>query len=180
MPLPVFSDAAEVLGYDPAKLAARFGCSVPAVFRRLASLPDRRIGLVVCDGSGALTLRKATDLLPMPRFGSACALWPLYRALTRPMAPVRAVLEHSGRPGDRFLCYALAHAQYPQGFDGAAVFESAMILIPPSVVAVGPGPEAGARPADRIGTTCRVCPIEGCSARRDPSILGEGAPAALT
>lgn len=179
MPLGPFTEAARDTGYDPARLADRFGAAIPAVFRRLAALPGARIGLVVCDGAGALTLRKTTDLLPLPRFGSACALWPVYRALTRPMAPVRAVLEHSARPGERFLCYAMAHAHYPAGFSAPAVYEASMILVPPDLVDLGPTPG----PVSRIGTTCRVCPLPDCAARRDPSILaeqGDGPHGALT
>lgn len=174
MPLEQFALAAQDVMYDPARLAQRFGCEMPAVFRRLASLPQtsasRRIGLVVCDGAGALTLRKTTDILPMPRFGSACALWPLYRALTRPMAPVRAILEHASRPGVRFLCYAIAHANYPHGFGGPAVYEASMVLIPPALV--DPPESMGA--SEVVGTTCRVCPMQNCAARREPSILSDG------
>ncbi|PWR03463.1 XRE family transcriptional regulator [Meridianimarinicoccus roseus] len=176
MPLAPFEAAARETGFDPARLSDRFGVPIPAVFRRLASLPGARIGLVVCDGAGALTLRKTTDLLPLPRFGSACALWPVYRALTRPMAPVRAVLEHSARPAERFLCYAMAHAHYPDGFAAPAVYEASMILVPPDLVDLGPAPG----PVSRIGTTCRVCPLPDCAARRDPSILGDGTDGALT
>lgn len=180
MPLEPFAEAAERMSYDPARLAAQFGCPIPAVFRRLASLPGRRIGLVICDGSGALTLRKMTDLLPMPRFGSACALWPLYRALTRPMAPVQAVLEHAARPGDPFLCYALAHAQYPEGFGGAAVYEASMLVIPPVLVTAEASAQGAHGAVTRIGTTCRVCPLPACAARREPSILGDGPEPAAT
>ncbi|QIE42874.1 DUF2083 domain-containing protein [Rhodobacteraceae bacterium SC52] len=169
MPLDEFRDAAQRVAFDPAHLSEQFGASIPAVFRRLASLPGARIGLVSCDGAGALTLRKTTDLLPLPRFGSACALWPIYRALTRPMAPVRAVLEHASRPGERFLCYAMAHAHYPAGFSASAVYEASMILIPNTLVEQS----VYAGPFTRIGTTCRVCPLPDCAARRDPSILGD-------
>ncbi len=180
MPQDAFAVAARADRYDPARLAARFGQPMHAVFRRLAALPGLRIGLVACDGAGALTLRKTTELLPVPRFGSACPLWPLYQALARPMAPVRAVLEHAARPGDRFVCFALAQPGYPDGFGGPVVHESAMLIVPPDLIA----PD-DALPA-RIGTSCRVCPRDGCPARREPSILGEaaagavGAPAALT
>lgn len=170
MPLEAFAAAARDEGYDPARLAARFDQPVGAVFRRLASLPDAGIGLVVCDGSGALTLRKTTDLLPVPRFGPACAFWPLYRALARPMAPVRVVLDHAARPGDRFVSFAMAWATYPDGFDGPAVHESAMLVVPPDILP--PGDATG--PRDRVGTACRVCPQTPCPARREPSILADG------
>jgi len=176
MPLDRFAAAAGELAHDPARLAARFAQPMDAVFRRMASLPGAGIGLVVCDGSGALTLRKTTPLLPVPRFGSACALWPLFRALTRPMTPLRVVLEHAARPGEPFVCFAMAAPAFPAGFSGPAVHESAMLVVPPEIAA--PGDHVG--PLDRIGTSCRVCPLDGCPARREPSILGEaGAAGAL-
>lgn len=174
MPLAEFSDAASRSGYDPAHLSLRFGVDLLSVFRRLASLPDtpgvERIGLVICDGAGALTLRKATDLMPLPRFGAACALWPLYQAMSRPMAPVRTVLEHAGRPGQAFLAYAISHPSYPGGFGGPAVFEAAMLLLPPGLA--DPGADMGEPQV--VGTSCRVCPVPSCPARREPSILSEG------
>ncbi|OSP54939.1 helix-turn-helix domain-containing protein [Pseudoruegeria sp. SK021] len=174
MPLAAFSDAAAAARYDPAVLSHRFGTDVLAVFRRLASLPEvagvGRIGLVICDGAGALTLRKATELMPLPRFGAACALWPLYQAMSRPMAPVRAALEHAGRPGQPFLSYAISHPSYPGGFSGPAVFEAAMLILPPGLVE----PDATVGVPQLVGTSCRVCPAVDCPARREPSVLSEG------
>lgn len=174
MPLAAFAEAAVAENYDPARLAVRFGCDLPSVFRRLAALPSEsgltRIGFVVCDGAGALTLRKSTDLVAVPRFGAACSLWPLYRALAQPMAPVRAVIENASRPGLRFLAYAISHATYPHGFSGPAIYESMMILIPPEVEA----PPGDIGSSQVVGTSCRVCPLRSCPARREPSILADG------
>jgi predicted transcriptional regulator len=33
---------------------------------------------------------------------------------------------------------------------------------------------SGAAPAQPVGATCRICPVEGCRARREPSILRDG------
>jgi predicted transcriptional regulator len=176
MPLVRFTDAAAELRHDPVRLAARFGVSIAAACRRLASLPQGDIGLVMCDGAGALVLRKPSDLLPLPRFGAACALWPLYAAMTRPMQPLRAVLEHAARPGARFVCYAFTQADYQQGAHMAGIFTSSMVVIPAELSDIGPHAAA----ADRIGTTCRVCPRADCRARREPSVLGDSADTALT
>jgi len=174
MPLGPFAEAAVELASDPARLAARFEVSLPAAFRRLASLPARLvgepIGLAVCDGAGALTLRKGTELLPLPRFGAACALWPLYTALARPAAPVRAVLEYASRPDQRFLAYAIAEPRYAHGFAGPPIHEAMMVLIPPAVAV----PPDAAGPPRTVGTTCRVCAARACPARREPSILSDG------
>ena len=75
------------------------GADLATVLRRLALRPDAPpAGLVVCDGSGTLVFRRQIDGFPLPRFGAACPLWPLYQALARPMTPIRAV---SRCPGAR-------------------------------------------------------------------------------
>nr|MDJ0825743.1 helix-turn-helix domain-containing protein [Rhodobacter sp.] len=133
MPLGEFQAAAAALAYDPAALADRFGADLAAVLRRLATLPEDgagRIGLVVCDGSGALTFRKPVEGFPLPRFGAACPLWPLYQALSRPMTPVRALVEMSGRARERFLTYAISQPAGAAGFDTPTVFEATMLMLP--------------------------------------------------
>lgn len=171
LPLGPFLAALTELGPDPAGLAARFGAPMGAVFRRLstlppgaaADLPEGRItaGLVVCDGSGALTLRRPVPGFSPPRFGAACPLWPLYEALNRPMQPVRAVIEIGGRLPRRFLAYAFAEPRRPAGFDGPVLMEAMMLVLP--------GSSAG--PARPVGTTCRTCPRSACNGRHEPSIL---------
>lgn len=170
MPLEPFREAARAAAYDPSALSARFGVDLPAVFRRLSALPPATptegIGLVVCDGSGTLTFRKPVEGFDLPRFGAACPLWPLYQALTRPMVPVRQVVEMAGRGARRFLTYAVCNPSQPAGFDGPTVLEAAMLVLPS---ALAPVPESA--PAATIGTSCRICPREGCPARREPSIM---------
>lgn len=171
MPLAAFMQAISEDGLDPARLADRFGVGLVAVFRRLAAIdtPDGRgrIGLVICDASGTLTFRKPTDGFPLPRFGAACALLPLYQALTRPMSPLRQVVEQPGRMPRQFLTYAIAQPAYPAPFDAPTVFEAAMLILPDDRVPVPDGPVVA------VGTSCRICPRDQCPARREPSILAE-------
>jgi predicted transcriptional regulator len=51
----------------------------------------------------------------------------------------------------------------PPGFGAPPVFVSAMLIRAATPAETGP-----ARP---VGTTCRVCPRDGCAARREPSVL---------
>ncbi len=173
MPLAEFTARAEAQGYDPLALAAGFGTDPAAVLRRIAALPTPRgagaIGLVICDGSGTLTFRKPIDGFALPRFGAACPLWPLYQALGRVTAPVRAVVEMSGRERTRFLTYAVAQPVAVTGFDAPSVIEATMLMLPVDRVAV---PDL---PVLQIGTSCRICPQHDCPARREPSILAEEA-----
>ena len=171
MPLAEFQDAVEESGYDPGQLTDRFGADLAAVLRRIAALPGQEaggaVGLVVCDGSGTLTFRKAIEGFPLPRFGAACPLWPLYQALSRPMTPVRAVVEMVGRHPSRFLTYAISQPVGAAGFDTPTVFEATMLILPPDRVRLPQMPPL------KIGTGCRICPQARCAARREPSILTE-------
>lgn len=154
---------------DPAKIARDFQVPLPQVMHRLACLPrsdDRPdVGLVVADNSGSLLYRKGIDGFPIPRFGAACSLWPVYQALTRPMQPVRTEVETP--PGRRFLTYAVSELNTPMAFDAPQIYRSWMLILESDTLGSS-GDEA--RP---IGTTCRICPREACSARREPSILAD-------
>ncbi|NHX27678.1 DUF2083 domain-containing protein, partial [Escherichia coli] len=170
LPLETFAEAAQQMQLDPGQLAQHFATDPGMVFRRLAALPEDklpvRVGLVVCDGSGALTFRRPLSGFALPRFGAACPLWPLYQALSRPMAPIRAVIEQPARPPQRFLTYALCQPMRMSGFGGPQVLESAMLILPDL--------SDGAEPAQLVGTSCRICPRDNCPARREPSILSAG------
>ena len=172
LPLATFAPAAEVAGFDPVVLAEQFGVDLACVLRRIAVLPTPRgagrIGVVICDGSGTLTFRKPVDGFPLPRFGAACPLWPLYQALGRPLNPVRAVVEMSARDHMRFLTYAVSQPVGVAGFDKPTVFEATMLMLPADRVVL---PD---KPALQIGTSCRICPQGKCVARREASILAEG------
>ena len=167
LPLASFLHALAEDGPDPARLAARFGAPLPRVFRRLASLPPGLgfddVGLVICDGSGSFTFRRACPGFALPRFGAGCPLWPLYEALSRPMQPLRVVLELAARFPQRFLTYAICQPALPGGFDGPQVIESLMLVLPAP-------PERGL-PERPVGVSCRICPRIGCAARREPSII---------
>lgn len=167
LPLAPFLVALRREGPDPGRLARHFGTDPAQVFRRLATLPPEAgpIGLVVCDGSGTLVFRKPLAGFPLPRFGAACPLWPLYEALSRPGQPVQARVAMAGRLAGVFDSWAWGRIDHPQGFAGPGVLRAYMLLVP----ARGDGP-----PPRPIGTSCRICPQADCAARREPSITGEG------
>jgi len=173
MPAGPFEAALAEFGDDPLQVAGRFGVTVAAVFRRIALRQGAAEGLVVCDGSGTLVFRKPAEGFALPRFGAACPLWPLYAALGRPESPVVAEVESVGQVPRRFRAVAMCSLRHPEGLGGVEVREAAMLLQPRKAGAARAGEAAGA--ALRVGTSCRVCPRADCVARREPSILGEGA-----
>lgn len=156
-------------GLDPVLLARQFGADVMAVFRRLALMPGAKLGVVICDASGTMIFRKPLDGFALPRFGAACPLWPLYTALGRPMSPVQALVEVSGRSPQRFRALAFCRPRLTGGFAGPPMAEAAMLILP-----------AGAAPGEAlaVGTSCRICPRPACPARREPSLLSESQTAA--
>ena len=168
LPLGPFVAAVRALGPDPGALAARFEVPLPMVLRRLAALPPReglpQAGLVLCDASGTLVFRKPVAGFALPRFGAACPLWPLYQALMQPARPISRRVEMAGRMPRRFMTYAFCAPRPPTRFDAPLVVEATMLILPA---------EADAAPAEPVGTSCRICPREGCPARREPSILAE-------
>lgn len=162
LPLAPFA-AAWAEGADPLRLAAAFGADLPRVLRRVASLPGVTVGLVTCDASGTLTFRRGVEGFPLPRFGAACALWPLFRALAHPGLPVRQEVEMAGRRPHRFTVWAYCRTDWPEGLDGPEVAQATMLILP----------SAAMGPAAPVGTSCRICPRLACVARREPSILME-------
>lgn len=170
LPLAAFEAALDPDGQgDPLQLARQFGCDVLAVFRRLAFRKGARDGLVTCDGSGALIIGKPVDGFSLPRHGAACALWPLYSALSRPSQPVAALVEMPGLVPQQFSLRAYCAAEYPQGFAGPELRNVAMLISARGPATGGSG--AGA--ALPVGSSCRICPRANCLARREPSIIPE-------
>ena len=170
VPSGPLSEALETHGTDPSLLAAQFGVSLPVIFRRLSTLPDGAFpdrsprGLVACDASGTLVFRKPVVGFDLPRYGSACPLWPLYQSLQRPMQPIRYTIRTTGRDVSLFSAWAYADVQYPSGIDNPAVVEAWMLLAPQQTA------RDDARIVD-VGTSCRICVHPHCSARREPSLV---------
>ncbi len=169
MPRRQVLDLLQAHGPDPTVLASAFGADYPAVFRRMAALADAAghpsLGLAVCDGSGTMVFRKSAEGFPLPLFGGACPLWPLYQALARPHMPSRDLVEVVGRTPRRFTCYTLAESRPANGFGGPQVIHAHMLILP----AADAGDGATAAP---VGTSCRICPRTACPARREASVIG--------
>jgi hypothetical protein len=161
MPETRFAEALAQTGTDPVTLAERFSVSPLAAMRRMAGVAGLPAGLVICDGSGTLTFRKPTAGFPLPRFGSACPLWPLYAALGRPMHPFEARVRMAGQTDRKHRVIAWAETRHPQGLRGPELREAAMLILP----------DDDAGPVLPVGTSCRVCARGDCPARREPSIL---------
>ncbi len=183
VPLAPLNAALERNGIRPLALAERFGCDLATVLRRIACTAQARdslpVGLVICDGSGTLTYRKPIEGFALPRYGAACPLWPLYQALSRPMTPMRQVVEQSGHQPKRFVTYAVALPTGPGDFEVPRTFEATMLILPDdgkgALAADAAGiPTTTVATALPVGSSCRICQRTDCAARREPSILTDG------
>lgn len=164
LPQAAFAAARAEVGLDPWRLAAMFGVDASVVLRRLALWHGAVAGLVLCDASGTLTFRKPLAGFPLPRFGSACPLWPLFAALGRPMVPLETVVRTLGPGGARFRVMAYAVPHFPEGPRGPELRSAAMLIVPEAGAGAGAAGEA-------VGSSCRICLRNPCPARREPSIL---------
>ncbi len=171
MPLSKMQAALKVNGLDPLALARTLGTTLPAVFRRLATLPEGTlstdVGLVVSDVAGSFLFRKPLEGFALPRFGAGCALWPLFSAFSRPHVPIRRRVEMVGRGAAQFDCFAVADIVGQPDFDQDPLYHATMLILP---VPASEADDEGVLP---VGSSCRVCSSRSCSARREPSILSE-------
>ena len=167
MPLTKFAQTARDADYDPVALSHQFHAPVDAVLRRLSSLPAADghlpMGLAVADASGAMLFRKPVSGFALPRAGAGCPLWPLFTAFGRPNQPIRAEVALPDATEQRFLCYAIATPVGAAGFDAPPVLHATMLIIP--------DPAQGTTEPIPGGVSCRICPRDGCAARREPSAI---------
>jgi len=176
LPHSEFGKTARRNHYNPSKIAAKFGTSLHATFRRLAFQDPAQtaappMGLVITNAAGRALYRRPIADFAFPRHGNACPLWPLFQALGTPQIPVAALLELPGK--HKFIGLAIAEAQGRPDFGRPAELNTAMLIIHYEQRALLSGwlPDLGA--AQPIGITCRICPRVDCPARTEPQILGE-------
>lgn len=169
MPRDELSGVLEQHGMEFTQIMHHFRVSMATVFRRLAILSDtllpQSLGLVMCDGSGTLMLRKPVEGFPVPRFSAACPKWPLFQALNRPLRPIRQEVTVTGREARPFECFAVTEAIGTAAFNEDPLYHSYMLVVPM---------ERAVAQAREVGSSCRVCPSVDCEGRREPSILIQG------
>ena len=166
VPIDGLADALGSIGVDPIALAKHFSVSVACVLRRLASQPGVDAGLVVCDRAGSVLFRKSIGQFVIPRFGAACALWPVFSALSQPGQVIRTPVVQLGRARSHFECIAVSEVVAEPDYNTPPLIEASMLVLPAQAVA----PEG----TFEIGSTCGVCPREQCPGRREPSMLVDG------
>nr|WP_323380214.1 helix-turn-helix domain-containing protein [Sulfitobacter sp. F26169L] len=164
LPIRALEDALLSQPVEPVTLAHHFSVPVGLMLRRLAALPELGAGLVVCDRSGTVIFRKSADGFSVPRYDSCCPLWPLFAALGAPGTVLRERIGQLGRGQVQFDAFATAEVSTVSAYNTPALARGVMLLLP--------APAGDTSETVRaVGATCRICPQESCSARREPSIM---------
>jgi predicted transcriptional regulator/transcriptional regulator with XRE-family HTH domain len=171
LPVEPFIEEAKKLNFDAIGLAATFGTDLMAVCFRLAHLPTRpdlpSFGLIQSDASGAVLYRKQLNSFSLPRYGGACPLWPVYRSMSQPLQPIRAMLDMP--MGDRFHTISFAYPTQPAMIGMPAVTEAIMLFTPD--YAMLPKVAHDQTPQLNVGLQCTVCSRMNCPARREAYLL---------
>lgn len=175
MPIGAFLDTAIQNNFEPIAISQELNIPIEDVFFRLAHLPNiyknkeqPQFGLIECDGSGGVLFRKPLQMLSLPRKSSACPLWPLYRAISQPMQPIRTFIEPP--TGESFLTYSYAYRTEGGNFNLPGTVKSAMIFTPDFQLFT-PTQDRKSIPSIQVGINCEVCPRNNCNSRRSNSIL---------
>lgn len=151
---------------DALRIAETLDLPLDLVMRRLIEVRPygfSQAGLLICDGSGGLVLRRSVQGLVLSRPDDACAMWPLYQALALPQIVIARIIETP--EGRRFRTLSFATRRQPHGADGPVLTRAQMLILPQ------PAGQGAGVPVVRVGPACRICPRVDCVARREPSIL---------
>jgi len=160
MPLAKVQNAIASHGFNPAAIAQYLQQPLGRVLVRLSNLPNSEsypdVGLIRCDLSGSIILRKPIEGFALPLTGAACPLWPMYQALAQPGLPLAQIVETPS--GAKFQCYAVAEVAPTPLFNAPLVVTSTMIMMKI---------DDDFAEATPIGPTCQICPRSDCRARRN-------------
>lgn len=114
---------------DPCALAAAFGVPMDSVLRRMASLaPGPNVGLVLFDGTTALTFRRGAEGDVEPVSGPAHPTWPIFAAFARPAQLIEEEMDMPQGLSGRIRCRAIALPR-PSPEPGAPVLYEATMLV---------------------------------------------------
>jgi predicted transcriptional regulator/transcriptional regulator with XRE-family HTH domain len=184
MPYERFLEDAVKLRYDIDMLRRAYGTSIEQVCHRLVTLRRSAsegipFAFMRSDPAGFVTKRFPLPGLPLPRYGGACPLWAVYQAFQSPETVVRQLAEFPS--GERFLFIARAVAKGDTAYGQPRHLLSIMLacdaLYADQIVYGDRLDLTAAAPADRVGSTCRLCARSDCPQRQEDVIIKPQAPA---
>jgi predicted transcriptional regulator/transcriptional regulator with XRE-family HTH domain len=167
VPMEILKRRAAELKYDLEMLSDDFGVDFQLIGERLSALPagaeNPRFGFYQANASGNITLSRNLPGLLVPRYGSSCPLWILYRAQQAPNAVLR---QHVQLPsGEGFVFVARAANRGITGFGQARHYLTDMCVLSDEDArhtVYAPDPATVFEP---VGLSCRTCPRRNCRHR---------------
>lgn len=167
LPEAEFAPAALAAKGDPTVLSQQFSVPLPVLLRRLANLPPHpdlpQMGLIECDAAGAILTLKALPGFGLNRRSPSCPLWPIFAAIQSPMTPIVADVVLPDPAETRFRCFSVSATRRQAVFGAPILMQATMLVVA--------DPAQSDTPAIPVGSTCRICAREGCTARREPSVI---------
>jgi len=167
VPLEGLRRRAQDFNFDIEMLSNDFGVDFQLICERLSALPANeaqpRFGYYQANASGNIILARNLPGLVVPRYGSACPLWILYRAQ---QAPYLVQRQHVQLPsGEGFVFVARAASISDTGFAQARHYLTDMCVIGDSDAASTAYAPERTTAFEPVGLSCRTCPRLNCKHR---------------
>jgi predicted transcriptional regulator/transcriptional regulator with XRE-family HTH domain len=167
VPLEALRQRAAELRYDVEMLSDDFGVAFQLIGERLSALPaderQPRFGFYQANASGNITLSRNLPGMVVPRYGSSCPLWILYRAQQAPNAVQR---QHVQMPsGEGFVFVARAANTGTIGFEQARHYLTDMCVLSDDDARHTVYAPDRATAFEPVGLSCRTCPRVKCKHR---------------
>lgn len=178
LPYDRFLAQAIKLRYDIERLRHSFDVSLEQVCHRLITLRKPAaegipFAFMRVDPSGYVSKRYALPGLPIPRYGGACPLWPVYRAFQTPGMVNCSLAAFPNN--DRFLFVACAvekgASAYGQHRPLLSIMLACEALYADQTVYGDTLSTATRDQALAVGPTCRLCTREDCGHRQEDLIV---------
>ncbi|HSH40794.1 MAG TPA: short-chain fatty acyl-CoA regulator family protein [Arenicellales bacterium] len=177
LPYERFLDDAESCRYDIEILRQKYDAGYEQVCHRLVTLRDPQgegvpFAFLRIDPSGYISKRFPLFGFPLPRFGHACPLWPVFTAFQSPGRVVRQLSEFTD--GHRFLMIARTVTKRAATFQAQPVMFSVMLACDAihadrTVYSAGLDFHAD-EAAMPVGSTCRQCERAHCQHRQEAPV----------
>jgi predicted transcriptional regulator/transcriptional regulator with XRE-family HTH domain len=177
LPYDEFLADAEDCRYDIEVLRQKYEAGHEQICHRLVTLRDPHaegvpFAFLRIDPSGYISKRFPLFGFPLPRFGHACPLWPVFTAFQTPGRVSRHVGEFTD--GHRFLMIARTVTKRPATFNAHPVMFSVMLAcdaIHADRTVYAEGIDFNAEDtALPVGSTCRQCERLSCQHRQEPPV----------
>ena len=167
VPLETLRHRGRELRYDIELLADDFDVSFELICERLSALPIQpgqpRFGYYQANASGNITRSRNLPGFGVPRYGSACPLWILYRAQQAPHTVLR---QHVQMPsGEGYVFVARANSAVSVGFGEARHYLTGMCLLSDRDAKETVYAPDRTTPFEPVGLSCRTCPRRNCKHR---------------